>query len=161
MRNLNKWLGIGRLGSDCNTRFFPDGGQICSFSIACGDDYKNKSGEKVERTEWVNCVCSGPLAEIAGKYLHKGSKVFIEGKLSTRKWEKDGVTHYVTEVKVGNMEMLDGKPADSQQQGSRPAPQKNTAPRNNQPSSAPNYDEFDSDDIPFMSLNNMIKSHLI
>jgi single-strand DNA-binding protein len=78
-RDLNKWLGIGRLGKDPEIRYLPDGKACANFSIACSDSYKDKSGNKVEKTEWVSISAFGPLAEVIGNYLRKGSKVFIEG----------------------------------------------------------------------------------
>ena len=155
MRNLNKVMVIGRLGKDVESRFMPNGNQVVSFSIACSDDYKTQAGEKVEKTEWIPCVAYGKLAEIAGLYLKKGSKVFIEGKFTTQKWEKDGVTHYSTSINLSNMQMLDSKPqVNNQQSPGIPT----TQTRYNKPTTD-NFDGFE-DDIPFMSLNLLIKKHI-
>jgi single-strand DNA-binding protein len=101
---------IGRLGGDPTIRYTPDGNMVTSFSIACDESYKNKSGEKVSKTEWVKVVTWRKLAEICGNYLQKGSLVFIEGKMQTRSWEdKDGVKRYTTEILGNVMKMLGGK----------------------------------------------------
>lgn len=111
-RDLNRWTGIGRLGKDVELRYLPNGDAVANFSIACGDTWTDKqSGEKKESTEWVNLVAFKKLAEVCGQYLKKGSKVYAEGKFTTRKWEKDGQTHYSSEIRLDNMQMLDGKPA--------------------------------------------------
>jgi len=137
MRNLNRWTGIGRLGRDPETRATPSGQSVCNFSIACQDDYKDQSGNKVEKTEWVNVAMWGKPAEIFGQYAKKGSKVFIEGKLSTRKYQdKNGQDQYRTEVNASGFEFLDGKP-ESQSAG--------PVHSNPQPNSAPDF----GDDLPF------------
>ena len=106
-KDLNRCEFIGRLGRDTESRFMPNGNQVVTFSLACGDDYKDKNGQKVEQTEWVNMVCYGKTAEIAEKYLKKGSKIFAEGRFKTSKWDKDGVTQYKTEIVLNNFQMLD------------------------------------------------------
>ena len=158
-KSLNLCQFIGNIGKDVDTRYLPSGAQVAQFSIAVGRDYKDKQGNKVERTEWVNCVCFGALAEVISKYCHKGSKIYVAGEMVTEKWEKDGVTHYTTKVQVLNMQMLDGRPAGEQAPSQAPSQASKQTP--SQPSSQPQgYEDFD-DDIPFMSLNNMIKGHLI
>ena len=108
MASLNKVQLIGRLGKAPDARSMPNGTSVTSFSIATDESYKNKSGEKVERTEWHRIETLGPLAEICAKYLSKGKLVYIEGKLHTRKWDdKDGVSHTVTEVIANAMQMLE------------------------------------------------------
>lgn len=110
MASLNRWQGIGRLGKDPEVRSLDNGNTVASFSIAVTESYKDRtSGEKKETTEWVNLVCWKGLADIAGKYLHKGDMIFCEGKLKTRTWEKDNVTRYITEVVLDNMTMLSSK----------------------------------------------------
>lgn len=107
---LNKWIGIGRLGSDPLTKYTPDGSMVTNFSIATDEQWKDKNGEKVQKTEWHRIVAFGKLAEICGNYLKKGSLVFIEGKIQTRSWEdKDGVKRYTTEIVANTLKMLDGK----------------------------------------------------
>ena len=136
MNGINKVILIGQLGQDPETKYLPDGGAVTNFSMATSESYKDKnSGEKVEKTEWHRVVAFRRLAEIAGEYLRKGSKVYIEGKLQTRKWEKDGQTHYTTEIVARELQMLDSKPSGGQSQN---------APRSKQEASG----GFD-DSIPF------------
>jgi single-strand DNA-binding protein len=107
MAGVNKVILIGRLGRDPEMRYFADGTAVANFSIATSDEWKDKAtGEKREKTEWHRIVAFRQLAEICGKYLTKGRQVFIEGKLQTRSWEKDGVTQYTTEVVARDMQML-------------------------------------------------------
>jgi len=102
--DLNRYECIGRLGKDPDLRFAPNGGAVCNFSVAVG--YKSK--EK-ETTEWVRMTAFGKLAEICGEYLKKGSQAYFCGRLTTRKWQKDGVDQYTTEVVLDQMQMLGGK----------------------------------------------------
>ncbi len=108
MASLNKVILIGNLGRDPETRYMPDGTAITNFSIATTETWKDKnSGEKQEKTEWHRIATYRRLAEIAGEYLKKGSQVYIEGKLQTRKWtDKDGVEKYTTEIIADEMKML-------------------------------------------------------
>lgn len=113
-KDLNQCQFIGRLGQDIELKYGPSGGAIANFSIACGDDYKNKEGQKVEQTNWINIVIFGKLAEIAGQYLTKGSQVYISGKQVTRKWQdQSGNDRYSTEIVIdgfqGSMQMLGSK----------------------------------------------------
>jgi len=108
-KDLNQCNFIGRLGADPETKHLPNGDAVCNFTIAVGDDYKDKSGQKVEQTEWVRIVAFRGLADVVGKYLQKGSKVFVSGKYRTRSWEKDGQKHYSTEIVANDMQMLDAK----------------------------------------------------
>lgn len=113
---VNKCVFIGRLGRDPEVRYLNDGKMITSFSIAVDESYKNNSGEKVSKTEWVNIVAFGKLAEICGNYLQKGKLVYIEGKIQTRTWEdKDGAKRYATEIVANDMKMLDSKAARQEQ----------------------------------------------
>lgn len=112
MSSVNKVILIGNLGKDPETRNLPDGGAITNFSIATTDSWKDKSGEKQEKTEWHRISTFQKLAEICGTYLKKGSQVYIEGRLQTRKWtDKDGAEKYSTEVIADKMQMLGAKPA--------------------------------------------------
>jgi len=109
-KGVNKWIGIGNVCADPETRYLPDGGAVTNLTIACNDSYKKKdSSEVVDTTEFVRLVFFRKLAEIAGEYLKKGSKVYVEGKLQTRQYEKDGQKHYASEIVINNMEMLDNK----------------------------------------------------
>ncbi|ANU66508.1 single-stranded DNA-binding protein [Turicimonas muris] len=141
MASLNKVLIIGNLGRDPETRFATEGGlQITTINVATSRSYRSQaSGQLVEETEWHRIVFFGKQAETIQKYLRKGSAVYVEGRLRTRKWEKDGVTHYATEIMGENFQFLDRRsdsgassyPADSyssepafnsQQYGARQAP---------------------------------------
>jgi single-strand DNA-binding protein len=107
MSGVNKVILVGRLGKDPEVRNLDNGATVANFTIATSESYKDRTtGEKKEITEWHNVVLWRGLAEIAQKYLHKGDQVYIEGKLRTRSWEKDGVTRYTTEVIADNMTML-------------------------------------------------------
>lgn len=128
---------IGYLGRDPETRYTRDGSPVTNFSVAASERWKNKQGEQQERTEWINCVAFGRLAEICGEYLKKGSRVFIAGKMNTEKWEKDGVTRYTTKVIVGELKMLSSK-----DDGQRSDQRQESAPQ------TLSEDDFD-DDIPF------------
>jgi single-strand DNA-binding protein len=107
---INKAILVGRLGKDPEIRYTPDGTMVTSFRVATDESWKDKNGEKVQKTEWHQIVTYRKLAEICGKYLVKGKLVFIEGKIQTRTWDdKEGKKHYTTEIIANNMQMLDGK----------------------------------------------------
>ena len=115
---VNKAILIGRLGRDPEVRYTPDGTMVTNFTMATDESYKDKNGEKVQRTEWHRNVVFGKLAEICGNYLVKGKLIFLEGRIQTRAWEdKDGVKRNTTEIVASNMQMLDSKgqakPGDS------------------------------------------------
>jgi single-strand DNA-binding protein len=148
MAGVNKVIILGNLGKDPEVRFMPNGGGVANLTIATSETWKDKqTGEKKEKTEWHRVVMFGKLAEIAGEYLKKGSKVYIEGSLQTRKWtNQQGQDQYTTEIVVqgfnGTLQMLDSRPTGGgQQQGgySQPAPQQNqqSAPSQQNQSSAP------------------------
>ena len=158
--SVNKVILIGNLGADPESRAFPDGGSICNISLATSENWKDKqTGERQERTEWHRVVLRNRLGEIAQQYLHKGSKVYIEGRIHTRKWQdQQGQDRYSTEVVAQNMTMLDAKgdnapAASNYQSGAQPPAGQPAggAPNNNQtaqPQNAPEPDYLD-DDIPF------------
>ena len=107
---VNKAILIGRLGKDPEVRYTPDGTMVTTFRIATDEQWKDKNGEKVQRTEWHQIVTYRKLAEICGNYLVKGKLVFIEGRIQTRNWEdKEGVKRYTTEIVATDMKMLDSK----------------------------------------------------
>src|SRR5438105_15646472 len=107
MASVNKVILIGNLGRDPETRYMPDGGAITNISIATTDKWKDKAGEMQEKTEWHRVAFFGKLAEIAGEYLKKGSQVYVEGRLQTRKWQdKEGQDKYTTEIVANEMQML-------------------------------------------------------
>lgn len=141
--DLNKFQCIGRLGKDPEVKYFQSGDAYVNISVAVGEQWKDKnSGEKKEATTWVPIVFTGKVAEVIGQYCKKGSQVYIEGKFSVRKYQKDGADHYVTEIKGQNIQLLGGKPEGAGGQQSAPA-QKPAAQR-----PAANFDDADSD-IPF------------
>jgi single-strand DNA-binding protein len=158
MASVNKVILVGNLGRDPEVRYMPNGEAVANFSIATTENWKDKSGVKQEKTEWHNIVMYRRLAEIAGEYLKKGRPVYIEGRLQTRKWEKDGVTRYTTEIIGDQMQMLGSKgdgggasydggqmdaPEDYNQAPVRQAPASNQVPAGGQ-----GFDNFE-DDIPF------------
>lgn len=150
MASVNKWIGIGNLGRDPEMRYTASGEAICNFSIACTDAWKDKqTGEKKEQTEWVRISFFGKLAEIAGQYLKKGSQVYIEGSLRTRKWtDQNGQERYTTEIRGEEMKMLGGRQDSGQ---SAPADGYATAPqRQGGGKPKPTFDDL-GDDIPFAS----------
>ena len=110
MAGVNKVILVGNLGKDPEVKYLDSGIAVANFSLATSENYKNKEGERVSQTEWHNIVLWRGLAEVAEKYLKKGSSVYIEGKIKTRKWEdKEGVTRYNTEILADNMTMLGGR----------------------------------------------------
>ena len=157
MPSVNKVILMGNLGRDPEVRFMPNGDAVCNFSIATTDSWKDKAGERQEKTEWHNIVMYRRLAEIAVEYLKKGRPVYLEGRLQTRKWQtKEGQDRYTTEVIADSMQMLggrDGAPAQESQSSSQPEARDEfdqTPSRNNQSgsSNSSSFDEFE-DDIPF------------
>lgn len=154
-RGINKVILIGNLGQDPEVRYMPGGNAVTSITLATSDTWRDKqTGEQRERTEWHRVVFMGMLAEVAGKHLKKGSQVYVEGKLQTRKWQdQSGQERYTTEVLVdsftGVMQMLggSGQSGGGKQQGAssqqRSTPQPARAPANNEPPI-----EYD-DDLPF------------
>lgn len=151
MASVNKVIIVGNLGKDPETRYMPNGDAVCNITVATTDSWKDKqTGEKREATEWHRIVFFRKLAEIAGQYLHKGSQVYIEGALKTRKWQdKDGQDRYTTEITADTMQMLGGK-----RDGDQPAPRSESAPQPRPQRAAPapqgngSFDDFE-DDIPF------------
>lgn len=111
-KGINKVILVGNLGQDPELRYMPQGGAVANLSIATSETYKDKAtGQPKEVTEWHRVVIYQRLAEIAGEYLRKGSKVYIEGKLKTRKWQdQQGVERYTTEIVANELQMLDGQP---------------------------------------------------
>jgi len=164
MASVNKVILMGNLGRDPEVRYMPNGEAVANFSIATTENWKDKSGQKQEKTEWHNIVMYRKLAEIAGEYLKKGRPVYIEGRLQTRKWEKDGVTRYSTEIIADQMQMLGGKDGGSsnasydggddmnQDSGYSAEPARTSQPpRQAAPAPKPassGFDDFE-DDIPF------------
>jgi single-strand DNA-binding protein len=169
MASVNKVIIVGNLGRDPEMRSFPSGDRVANVTIATTDKWKDKqTGEMKEATEWHRVVLNGRLAEIAGEYLRKGSQVYVEGSLRTRKWtDKDGVEKYSTEIRADHMQMLSGRPGSGDSSHSdddrrsqpaarpssspapahRPAPSQQRAPTAAAMAPA-GFDDF-ADDIPF------------
>jgi len=149
-RGVNKVILIGNLGKDPEVRYMPSGSAVTNVTIATSESWKDKqSGEKQERTEWHNVVFFNRLAEIAGEYLKKGSKVFVEGSLRTRKWQdKSGQDRYTTEIVAGEMQMLDSRGGAGGGSFNQDAPASTNKPAAAQQPVASGVDDFD-DDIPF------------
>jgi single-strand DNA-binding protein len=142
MSGVNKVILIGRLGKDPEVRNLESGATVVNFTMATTETYKDKTtGERKEITEWHNIVLWRGIAEVAAKYLHKGDLVYIEGRLRTRSWEKEGVTRYTTEIIGDNMTMLSTRPAGSAERAAAPAPAYNN-PVESTPDAA-------TDDLPF------------
>lgn len=109
-RGINKVILVGNLGQDPDTRHLPDGNAVTNITLATSNGWKDReTGEQKERTEWHRVVFFRRLGEIAGEYLHKGSKIYVEGSLRTRQWEKEGQKHYTTEIVADEMQMLDSR----------------------------------------------------
>ena len=138
-RGVNKVTLLGNLGQDPEMRYLPDGHAVCNLTLATSESWRDKNtGQPQERTEWHRVVMFRRLAEIAGEYLRKGAKVYLEGKLQTRKWQdKDGNDRYTTEIVVDEMQMLGGRDGGGQQ--SAPSTGGRGAPA----------DDFSDGDIPF------------
>ena len=167
-RGINKVILVGRIGMDPDVRYMPSGGAVCNLSLVTSETWRDKStGEQKESSEWHRVVIFGKLAEIAGEYVKKGSQLYVEGQLRTRKYEKDGVERFTTEIVLQGpnaiMQMIGGKPSgdDSQHGGQSGAqrthsgqggqPQGNNRPaRQNAPQGGNNQPPMDfDDDIPF------------
>ena len=164
-KGVNKVIIVGNLGKDPEMRYMPNGTAVASFSVATSESWKDQQGQQQEKTEWHNIIMFKRLAEIAGEYLKKGSKVYLEGKLTTSKWQDaaTGQDRYKTEINCSQMQMLDSKPNTAQnqtqpqaqapaQQQARPVAQQSQQGLQQQPPAQqpqnPDLDGFD-DDIPF------------
>ena len=157
-RGVNKVILIGNLGNDPETKFMPNGGAVTNISLATSESWKDKqTGQMQERTEWHRVVFFNKLAEIAGEYLKKGAKIYVEGALRTRKWQgQDGQDRYTTEIVVSDMQMLDGnrnsnQPDDRAQGGYRTG----YTPQSGSGGAPAPSGEFD-DDIPFAPISNKV-----
>lgn len=142
MRGVNKVIIVGNLGKDPEVRYLPSGGAVANVTIATSEAWRDKNtGQQQEQTEWHRVVFYGKLAEIVGEYLKKGSKVYVEGSLHTRKWQdkQTGQDRYSTEIKANTMQMLDGRGGQSQGE----------APSFAAPANAPAVANDFDDDIPF------------
>lgn len=154
---LNKVTLIGRIGADPEVRYTPSGDAIATIRLATTRRWKDRNtNERKEETEWHRVVFFGNTAKMVGEHLKKGSQIYVEGRLRTQKWQdKSGADRYTTEIVANEMHFLDRKEGG---QNAGHSSGQNTG----QNSSAPEHDDyFDDDDIPFMSLNSLIKNHLI
>ena len=165
-RGVNKVILVGNVGGDPEVRYMPSGGAVTNLTLATSESWKDKqTGQPQERTEWHRVVFFNRLAEIAGEYVRKGSKLYVEGSLRTRQWEQDGVKRYTTEIVASEMQMLDSRQGGAQQGGGfqqqQAAPQQNhqqapagTAPQaprtpQQQAQQPGGFDSDFDDDIPF------------
>ena len=145
---LNKVILIGRLGKDPETRFMPNGEAVCNFSIATSESWNDRNGQRVERTEWHNITMYRRLAEIAGQYLKKGSQVYLEGKIQSRKYtDKNGVERTAYDIIANEMKMLGG--GNSEQQAQSAQAETPTPPRRQAPATPAAPAEDIDDDVPF------------
>jgi len=143
--SVNKVILVGRLGKDPDVRFMPNGEAVANVTLATTESWKDKSGAKQEKTEWHNLVFYRRTAEVVGEYLKKGSQVYIEGKLQTRKWQtKEGQDRYTTEIIVSEMQMLGGK-----SQGLTDSPSKLGGQSVERPAAGRVKSNVDSDEVPF------------
>lgn len=156
-KDLNKMMGTGRLGRDPEMKYTPNGKAVTTFSVASGRSWKDGSGEKQEETEWINCVAWDKLAEICNEYLVKGTRVYVEGRLQTRSWDKDdGTKAYRTEVVLSDMIILSSKqdssvPNEEQEAPAQPVQRPAAAPRSaSTPIPRRNAPKpIEDDDLPF------------
>lgn len=153
--SVNKVILVGNLGKDPELRYTPSGAAVATFSLATSERYKGKDGQMQEKTEWHNIVAWRQLAEICGKYLHKGKQVYIEGKIQTRSYDdRDGNKRYMTEIIADQMQMLGRAGEEGAAQGPRESRQGRPAPAATR-ESTPAYEDFadppfnPDDDIPF------------
>jgi single-strand DNA-binding protein len=151
--SVNKVILVGRLGKDPETRYMTNGEAVTNATLATSENWKDKSGEKQEKTEWHNLVFYRRLAEVAGEYLRKGSQVYIEGKIQTRKWQdKEGKDRYTTEILVNEMQMLSSKSGggnfDMTDKSSASSSAGEPTASKPAPVKSGGFDNFD-DDIPF------------
>lgn len=139
MASVNKVIILGNLGNDPESRFMTNGDAVTNITVATSETWKDKSGEKQQKTEWHRVTFYRKLAEIAGEYLKKGGQVYIEGRLETRKWtDKSGADRYTTEIIANEMKMLGGKSEASQSPKPKPSSQGNSG-----------FDDMEDTDIPF------------
>lgn len=135
-RGVNKVIIVGNLGQDPEVGYLPNGNAVANVSVATSDSWKDQQGQQQERTEWHRITIYGKLAEIAGEYLRKGSQVYFEGRLQTRKWEQEGQDRYTTEIIIdqrGSMQMLGSKPEGQGTQAPKQQPPRQQAPQQRTP----------------------------
>ena len=145
--SVNKVILVGRLGKDPETRYTGSGQQVCNFSMATDETYKDRAGERQKRTEWHKIVMWGKLAEIAQQYLKRGSLIYIEGRIQTRQWDDQatGTKRYMTEIVANTMKMLGGRGEGGPSGGGTEAAERH-APEMDEPQAGPSISD---EDIPF------------
>ncbi len=149
MASVNKVILIGNLGKDPETRYMSNGDAVTNITVATTDIWKDKNGEKQEKTEWHRVTFYRKLAEIAGEYLKKGRSVYIEGRLETRKWtDKNGVERYTTDIIANDMKMLGARSGSGSFESSEHEEDNSISPRSSQVKKSNGFDDMD-DDIPF------------
>jgi single-strand DNA-binding protein len=162
-RGINKVILVGNVGGDPEVRYTPSGSAVTNLNLATSDSWKDKqTGQPQERTEWHRVVFFNRLAEIAGEYIRKGTKIYVEGALRTRQWEQDGVKRYTTEIVAAEMQMLDSRQgvaqqssgfqqqhANPQQNHQQPPAQGSNAPQSTVQQKPGGFDSDFDDDIPF------------
>jgi single-strand DNA-binding protein len=148
-RGVNKVILVGHLGNDPETRYMPSGGAVTNLRLATSESWRDKtSGDQQERTEWHNVAMFGRLAEVAAEYLRKGSQVYVEGRLRTRKWQdREGHDRWTTEIVASDMQMLGGRSGGSG--GSSSGSSGGSSPQSQAPSDMPSAPPELDDDIPF------------
>lgn len=149
MGSVNKWIGIGNLGADIDLKYTPSSRAVANISIACNESFKGKDGQRQERVEWVKVQVWGEMAENCAKYLSKGRQIYVEGRLQTRTYDKDGTKRYITEIVADRIVFLGGGDGEKREGGGR-----NTDSRRagNPPASGTVSDSgppINDDDIPF------------
>ncbi|MDX5326588.1 MAG: single-stranded DNA-binding protein [Bacteroidota bacterium] len=155
MSTLNKVMLIANLGKDPEVKHFEGGGMLVRFPVATTETYNNREGNRVEQTEWHNIVVTRRgLAEVCERYLKKGMKVYLEGRLKTRQWEENGQTRYMTEINIDNMTMLTSKQEAENMQGSGSSQPADDNRSSSSPSPAPSggsssFESSEDDDLPF------------
>lgn len=150
---INKATLVGHVGRDPEIRNMSNGDAVATVSLATTEKWKDKNGERQEKTEWHRLVFFGKLADIVDKYVHKGSLIYVEGKLTTRKWEKDGVERYTTEINCNEMKLLnkvDGD-NDSRREERTREPRREEPRRESRPAARrrDDFEDFDDSDVPF------------
>ncbi len=150
---VNKVILVGNVGKDPEIQYVKEDVPVARFTLATSETYKNRDGEKVTTTEWHNIVIWRGLAKVVEQYVKKGSQLYLEGKITTRSYEKDGVTKYFTEVVANNMQMLGGKPESQGGQNTTTSnnttPEKANVPVNNETANDSSFEDSESDDLPF------------
>ena len=146
---VNKVILVGNVGKDPEVQYVKEDVPVARFTLATSETYKDRNGEKQTNTEWHNIVVWRGLAKVVEQYVKKGSQLYIEGKITNRQYEKDGVTKYFTEIVANNMQMLGSKDGSSNYTPSAPQQQNNTTETVNEPPKVDNTEDTGSDDLPF------------